>query len=86
MSTEFDTKVRLALYREFVRRASPPTAGDLAAYTQASITEVRAALERLAASKAVVLQPESRELLMANPLCAVPTPFRVRLQDRSFFG
>ncbi|HLY17364.1 MAG TPA: organomercurial lyase [Bryobacteraceae bacterium] len=86
MPAEFDTTVRLALYREFVRTASPPTAETLAKCTQASIAEVRAALERLAAGKAIVLQPESREVLMANPLCAVPTPFQVRTQGRSYFG
>jgi hypothetical protein len=86
MSADFDTAVRLALYREFVRTASPPTAEALAAGMQSSTAEIRAALERLAAGKAIVLQPESREILMANPLCAVPTPFRVQAQDHSFFG
>src|ERR1700681_3708923 len=48
--------------------------------------EIRAAMERLASGKAIVLQPESRELLMANPLCAVPTPYVVRVGLRSYFG
>jgi Alkylmercury lyase len=86
MTEGFDTTVRLALYREFVRTAQPPTAETIAERTQASAVQVRAALERLAAGKAIVLQPESREILMANPLCAVPTPYRVRTQDRSFFA
>ena len=86
MSADFDTTVRLTLYKEFVRAASPPTAEALAARMQVSTAEIRAALERLAAGKAIVLQPESREVLMANPLCAVPTPYRVRTQDRSFFA
>jgi len=86
MSAEFDTAVRLALYREFVRTASPPKAEALAACMQSSTAEIRAALERLAAGKAIVLQPESREILMANPLCAVPTPFRVQTRGHSFFG
>jgi hypothetical protein len=86
ISPDFDTTVRLTLYREFVRTASPPTAEALAAHMQASTSEIRAALERLAAGKAIVLQPESRDVLMANPLCAVPTPYRVRAQDRSFFA
>jgi hypothetical protein len=86
MSVDFDTTVRLALYKEFLRASSPPTAEGLATQLQYSADEVRGALERLAAGKAIVLQPESREVLMANPLCSVPTPFRVRTQDRSFFG
>jgi hypothetical protein len=84
--TDFDTAVRLALYEEFVRTASSPTAESIAAYLQVPAADVRAAMERLAAGKAIVLQPESREILMANPLCAVPTPFLVRTQGRSFFA
>ena len=86
MSTEFDTAVRLALYQEFVTTTAAPTAAGLAARMRCSAEEVGAALERLAAAKAIVLQPESREVLMANPLCSVPTPFRVRAQGRSFFA
>ena len=86
MPIDFDTAVRLALYREFVRTASAPTAEALAGQMQCSADEVRRALERLAKGKAIVLQPESREILMANPLCSVPTPFQVRTLGRSFFA
>ncbi|MHB8736455.1 MAG: organomercurial lyase [Terriglobales bacterium] len=86
MTDSFDTRVRLALYREFVRTSEPPTIKSIAETMPAPADDVRAALERLAAAKAIVLQPESREILMANPLCAVPTPYRVRIQDRSYFG
>jgi hypothetical protein len=45
MSAEFDTAVRLELYREFVRTASAPTAEALAAGMQSSTADIRAALE-----------------------------------------
>ena len=48
-STEFDTAVRLTLYQEFVRTASPPTTQGIAERLQCSPEEIRAALERLAA-------------------------------------
>ena len=86
MTEGFDTHVRLELYREFVRTAQPPTTESIAEKMQAHADDVRAALERLAAAKVIVLQPESREILMANPLCAVPTPYQVRTQDQSYFG
>src|SRR4051794_14527040 len=86
MSMDFDTTVRLALYQEFVRTASAPTIEGIARKMGRPTEEVRAALERLAAGKAIVLQPHSREILMANPLCSVPTPFLVRTQDRSYFA
>ena len=86
MSADFDTIVRLTLYNEFVRTSSPPTAEGLAEGMHVPAADVRASLERLAAGKAIVLQPHSREVLMANPLCAVPTPFRARTRRQSFFG
>ena len=82
----FDNDVRLQLYREFVGTGEPPSAESLAARMQAPVAEIRGALERLAAGKALVLQPESREVLMASPLCAVPTPFRVRTRGKALFG
>ena len=82
----FDNDLRLQLFQEFVETGEPPSARTLAARLRVPVTEIRAALERLAAGKAIVLQPESREILMANPLSAVPTPFRVRAQGRSYFG
>ena len=82
----FDTEVRLTLFREFVRTAECPSIQSLAETLGASVADVGAAMERLAAGKAIVLQPESREVLMANPLSAVPTPYRVRIDGRSYFG
>jgi hypothetical protein len=51
-----------------------------------SLAEVKASLERLASAKVLVLQPESREVLMAPPFSAVPTPFAVSAADRVYFG
>jgi hypothetical protein len=81
-----DTEVRLALYRLFVDSGRAPSASALAAHLGAPMDEVRTALERLAAAKAVVLQPESREILIAAPLCAVPTPYLVHGGGRQYFG
>jgi hypothetical protein len=50
------------------------------------VEDVRAAMERLASGRAIVLQPESRELLLANPLSAVPTPFAVHVAGRLLYG
>ena len=43
-------------------------------------------LERLAAARALVLQSGSREVLMANPFSAVPTPFAVYANDHLYYG
>jgi hypothetical protein len=47
---------------------------------------IREALERLAAGRAIVLQPESREVLFAPPLSGVPTPFVAHKGGRSYFA
>lgn len=86
MNAAFDVDVRLTLYRDFIQTGRAPSAQRIAQIVRARLDHVRAALERLAAGKVIVLQPESREILMANPLSAVPTPFLVWANDRSFFG
>lgn len=85
MTEGFDNALRLQLYRDFVQSGAPPSTERLAQLMKARVEDVRAAMERLAAGKVIVLQPESREILMANPLSAVPTAYRVSTRDRSFF-
>jgi hypothetical protein len=81
-----DVEVRVALYREFVESERAPSAARLAERLGATVDAVRQALERLAAGRAIVLQPESRELLYAPPLSGVPTPFVVHNGGRSYFA
>ena len=86
MAVPTDTEVRLQLYRDFIESGRPPSITRVAGLMGAPLEAVRAAFERLAAGKAIVLQPSSREVLMANPLSAVPSPFLVRTSGRVFFG
>ena len=85
-SQAFDSRVRVELYQEFVATGRALSAAALADRLQSPVEEVRAALERLAAGKAIVLQAESREILMAPPFSAVPTAFAVRIDARSCFA
>src|SRR5438132_14108641 len=86
MNELLDVQVRVQLYREFIETTRAPTAQRLSDSLGVPVDEIRAALERLAAGKAIVLQPESRDVLMANPLSAVPTPYLVRCGSRAYFG
>ena len=83
---ETDIQVRAAVYDSTISRSRPATALELAGELGLPLDEVRASLERLASGKALVLQPESREVLMANPFSAVPTPFAVVTAERSYYG
>ena len=86
MSEAEDTNVRLHLFREFVSTGRPPSTDRIAKMMDRPVEEIRAAMERLALGKAIVLQPESREILMATPLCAVPGPYAVHAGSKSYFG
>ena len=75
--SELDAALRRRIYDTVATRGYPPAIADLAERTGASGAAVRAALERLAAGRILVLQPGSGEILMAPPFSAVPTPFLV---------
>jgi hypothetical protein len=81
-----DVEVRLALYRDFVDRGRAPSTARLAELLRTTVAAVRESLERLAAGRAIVLQPESREVMFAPPLSAIPTPFLVHAGGRSYFA
>lgn len=82
----FDARIRLFVYRHFVDTGRAPTKSEVALGTGASLGQVTAAFERLAEGKALVLQPESGEVLMAEPFSAVPTAFEVECGERSWWG
>ncbi len=81
-----DVDVRVALFREFVESGRSPSAAQLASVVGDTEAAIRESLERLAAGRAIVLQPESREVLFAPPLSAIPTPFVVHARGRSYFA
>lgn len=86
MANTFENQVRLELYAAFVKEGVAPSAGSLAHHLARSPEEIHAAFESLAAGKVIVLQPQSREVLMANPLCAVATPYQVEAGGKNFFS
>lgn len=81
-----DGKVRRHVYDYLVRQGLPPAIEQTAATLSTTTDEVRASFQRLADGHIVVLQRGSGEILMANPFSAVPTPFLVRVGERSYYG
>ena len=76
-----DDDVRVAIYHHFVEHGTPPSTADAARRLGIPEGDTRAAYERLAASHTIVLRPGTIDILMAAPLSAVPTPFRVTVAD-----
>lgn len=85
-AAETDFRVRAAVYDSVMSRTRPFTSPELSQALDLPLAEVRESLERLASGRVLVLQPESREVLMAPPFSAVPTPFAVLAADRVYFG
>jgi hypothetical protein len=77
-SLELDRRVRLSVYRHFVRHSLAPTARDVGDELGTSPAAIADSFERLAAAHILVLDPATRALWMAMPFSAVPTAFRVR--------
>jgi len=81
-----DQAARLYVYRHFVDLQRPPGPAEAAAALHCSTREVEAAYERLASDRVLVLQPGGREIRMAMPFSAVPTPFRVSSEGRGWWA
>lgn len=87
---DFNTRVRVKLYEMFIANGRCPKMDDVARALACSPSDVAAAYKQLADAHMLVLQSGSRDVLMANPLSAVPTPFVVETFDqatsRSWYG
>jgi len=82
---EFDSRLRLYVYRHFIREGRAPSVREMAAALSSSVQKARAALRRLESSHAFGPQ-EDGELWRAAPFSAVPTGFPVRIGKRLWWG
>lgn len=82
----FDKTVRHHVYDYVMREGLPPPISEISSALSRSLDEIRASFQRLADGHILVLQKGSGEILMANPFSAVPTPFLVKAEDRSYYG
>ena|SRR5437762_10326340 len=82
----FDNDVRLAVYQEFLANRRAPSVAEIASHLSVSVVDIKAAFHRLADAHVLVLQPESNEILMANPLSAVPTAFPVETSKGEYWS
>jgi hypothetical protein len=83
---ELDRQVRLSVYRHLVRTGQPPTIRDTSLDVGVDSTDISASLERLDAGHVLVLHPTTRQLWMAMPFSAIPTPFRVTSGKRAWWA
>jgi hypothetical protein len=81
-----DLAVRAAVYRHFVAHGEAPTTEFLAAVLDREEDSVLQSFERLEAARALALAPGTRQVWMAHPFSAVPTPYRVETRDCRYWA
>jgi Alkylmercury lyase len=79
-------EVRNLTYRMFVELGRAPSIQELAAGADLSGSEVAAAWRALHRAHALVLNPATNEIRMANPFSAVPTAYRVHAAGQWWYG
>jgi len=83
---DFDTSVRLAVYRHFASTGNAPSVGEVAGQVACSPDEVRRAFGRLRANRVLLLEPDGETIRMAPPFSGVPTPHRVEAGGRTYMA
>ena len=83
---ESDLALRNATYGLFVELGRAPTAAEAAERVGSGADEVVRGWRRLHDAHALVLNPATDELRMANPFSAVPTAYRVQARGRWWYA
>lgn len=81
-----DHVVRLHVFGEAAATGRVPQAKRIAESLGRGEDDIRAALQRLAAGKVLILAPNGGDIWAANPFCAVPSGIRVRVGDTTYWG
>lgn len=81
-----DREVRLFVYEHFLAETHPPGIAEVASALAISRDEVDASFRRLEDGHVLVFAPGTRNIWMANPLSAFPTPFRVATPRGAYWG
>jgi hypothetical protein len=83
---ERDLELRNRTYSLFVELGRAPTKDEVAEATSSSTADIEAGWRRLHDAHALVLNPATTELRMANPFSAVATAYRVQAGGRRWYA
>ena len=78
--------VRVYVFREAAATGVVPQPPQIAEALGRPQADVHAALQQLAAGRALILAPNDGNIWAANPFCAVPSGFRVDAGGRRYWG
>ncbi len=83
---DFDTQVKMAIYRHFAETGQRPEAGAIAAQVGAETAAVLDAYGRLRAQRVLALQADGATIGMAPPFSGVPTQHVVEAGGTRYFA
>lgn len=86
ITDSFDTEVRVALLDFFIEHGRAPVAAEIAWRLDSSAPAVEESFRRLHEAHVLVLAPGSPYIWMANPMSALPTPYRVECRGKTFWA
>lgn len=84
--TDIDWDIRLFIYKSLVASGRAPDVQAISAQFGIASFEARVSLRRLQDAHALALRAGSSDILMANPLSAIPTDYRVRIGDTTLYA
>lgn len=74
------------MYKTLIANGAAPSVDTIAERFALTPLDARRALQRLHNAHALVLEENGGEVLMANPLSAVPTDYRVTVDDVAYYA
>ena len=83
---DFDTQVKLAVYRHFAATGSRPSPGEVAELVGSDVGSVLDAYPRLREQRVLVLEADGSSIRMAPPFSGVPTQHVVIVGERQYFA
>jgi hypothetical protein len=83
---DFDTSVKLAVYRITAESGRIPSVDAVAARVTADREAVRQAYQRLRSSRLLLLEADGLTIRMAPPFSGVPTQHQVRVEGVDYFA
>lgn len=83
---DFDTQVKLAIYRHFAETGKRPSPAEVAERAGSAVEEVLAAYSRLRVQRVLALEADGSSIRMAPPFSGVPTQHIVKAGGTQYFA
>jgi hypothetical protein len=84
---DFETEVKLTIYKMIAQDAVVPDSASIAAKMNVPEVKIGEEFQSLAMKRLLVLEPGNpSKIRMAPPFSGIVTPFRVEINDKSYFA